>query len=127
MLEGNSAWNRDRVAKLERLSEIVSHRAGAPTRRNLSERLEEVLMVLPVWKNMAFEMPRMSGTGPELPYCGACGSDEYLVFEEYVPSRLVPGEGLSPGETSYSCMKCGQFNAHPVPSGWEPPGWFWYA
>lgn len=72
-------------------------------------------------KKMLFE------SGPELPFCQACGSAEYLVFEEYVPSRIMPEEGPSLPEANYSCLQCGQFNSHKMPAGWEPPGWFWYA
>lgn len=65
--------------------------------------------------------------GPERPFCGVCGSAEYLVVEEYVPPRVMPGNEPRPPEASYSCLQCGQSNAHEVPAGWEPPGWFWYA
>jgi hypothetical protein len=70
------------------------------------------------------EPPFIGGARPS---CGACGSAEYLVFEEYVPARVMPGKELKPPEVSYSCLRCGQFNAHEVPADWEPPGWFWYA
>jgi hypothetical protein len=84
-------------------------------------------MVLQARKNSAYAAPTLEGPGPELPFCATCRTDEYLVFEEYVPSRIVPVDGPTPAETSYSCLQCGQFNAHEVPPGWEPPGWFWYA
>ena len=84
-------------------------------------------MVLQARKNGAPAAPTLEWPGAELPFCATCRTDEYLVFEEYVPSRIVPGDGPKPAETSYSCLMCGQFNAHEVPPGWEPPGWFWYA
>jgi hypothetical protein len=85
-------------------------------------------MVLPAWHDdeAATAVPTI-GTGPELPFCETCRSDQYLIIEEFVPPRLQPGTGLTSAEASYSCLKCGQFSGHDVPSDWEPPGWFWYA
>jgi hypothetical protein len=72
-------------------------------------------MVLQARTNSVYAAPPLEGAGPELPFCDTCRSDEYLVFEEYVPSRIVPGDGPTSAETSYSCLQCGQFNAHEFP------------
>ena len=64
---------------------------------------------------------------PQRPFCEGCGTDDFLIFEEYVPSRVLPGGQVRPAETSYTCIECGQVGGHSVPAGWEPPGWFWYA
>ncbi|MHA7262760.1 hypothetical protein ACX80W_06085 [Arthrobacter sp. TMN-37] len=73
-----------------------------------------------------------TGTVPieagELPWCHGCGTDEFLIFEEYVPPRLPIGGGaILPASAGYSCSECGSFAAHTVPGDWSPPHWFWYS
>jgi hypothetical protein len=64
----------------------------------------------------------------DLPWCPGCGTDEFLIFEEYVPPRFPSnGEPLLPASASYSCSMCGAFAAHTVPTDWVPPHWFWYS
>jgi hypothetical protein len=82
---------------------------------------------------MPFLTTRPSQSGPirlatpQRPFCEVCRSDEFLVYEEFVPARVLTAGTGKPAEASYTCIECGQFSAHAVPDGWEPPGWFWYA
>ncbi|MHA7287070.1 hypothetical protein ACX80I_12370 [Arthrobacter sp. MDT3-44] len=64
----------------------------------------------------------------EAPSCPRCGTDEYLIFEEFVPARQADhSTDLIPASASYTCSECGTFNAHSVPVSWRPPQWFWYS
>ncbi|MUK02466.1 hypothetical protein GM708_11360 [Vibrio cholerae] len=64
----------------------------------------------------------------EAPFCPRCGTDEYLIFEEFVPARQADhATRLLPASASYTCSECGTFNAHAVPESWRPPHWFWYS
>lgn len=62
------------------------------------------------------------------PFCENCGTDEYLLYEDFAPARTLPG-GRSAGRASvsYSCTQCGGFSGHDVPATWAPPNWFWYS
>ncbi|WP_156135021.1 hypothetical protein [Arthrobacter sp. L77] len=63
----------------------------------------------------------------EAPSCPLCRTDDYLIFEEFVPARQADhSTDLLPASTSYTCSECGTFNAHAVPGSWRPPQWFWY-
>jgi len=62
----------------------------------------------------------------ERPCCPDCGSADYLVFDDYVPARLLQESRWSPASASYTCSQCGGNGGREVPSGWVPPGWFWY-
>lgn len=62
------------------------------------------------------------------PGCGDCGTDKFLIFEDYIPARYATDHsGLLPPSVSYTCSQCGDFSAHDTPVGWVPPGWHWYA
>lgn len=64
----------------------------------------------------------------EAPSCPRCRTDEYLIFEEFVPARQAEhSTDLIPASASYTCSECGTFNAHAVPASWRPPQWFWYS
>lgn len=64
---------------------------------------------------------------PELPWCGNCATDEFLIFEEFVPASVAAGSrDVVPASVSYSCSVCGRFNGHEVPPTWSPPNWLWY-
>lgn len=64
----------------------------------------------------------------ESPSCPRCNTDDYLIFEEFVPARQAEhSTDLLPASASYSCSECGTFNAHTVPTPWRPPQWFWYS
>lgn len=64
----------------------------------------------------------------ESPSCPRCRTDEYLIFEEFVPARQAEhSTDLLPASAGYSCSECGTFNAHTVPASWRPPQWFWYS
>lgn len=64
----------------------------------------------------------------EAPCCPQCRTDEYLIFEEFVPARQAEqSTDLIPASASYTCSECGTFNAHTVPASWRPPQWFWYS
>jgi hypothetical protein len=65
--------------------------------------------------------------GPEVPFCLDCRSDEFLIFEDFVPARIQPNGLQNQANASYSCSNCGQFSGHQVPPSWTPPGWDWYA
>lgn len=67
------------------------------------------------------------GAAPAVPFCPACGTDEFLLIEDYVPARILPDGQNKPADVSYSCSKCGQFSGHEVPPTWTPPGWNWFA
>ncbi|WP_104167728.1 hypothetical protein [Arthrobacter sp. SX1312] len=63
----------------------------------------------------------------EVPSCPLCLTDDYLIFEEFVPARQADhSTELLPASASYTCSECGTFNAHAVPASWRPPQWFWY-
>lgn len=63
----------------------------------------------------------------EAPSCPVCRTDDYLIFEEFVPARQADhSTDLLPASASYTCSECGAFNAHAVPAAWRPPQWFWY-
>jgi hypothetical protein len=67
---------------------------------------------------------RNGRAGDELvPGCDACGTDEYLVFEDYEPPQQLPTGHIQPGSASYWCTKCDQFSGHDVPLNWVPPRW----
>ncbi len=59
-------------------------------------------------------------------YCVDCGADGFLVFDVFVPARVLPGGRLLPATVSYTCGKCGRFSGRTVPPAWAPPGWRWY-
>lgn len=62
------------------------------------------------------------------PRCGHCGTDAFLIYEEYVPLRVNPqGRRTSPASASYVCSRCGEVGGHDVPGDWAPPGWLWYS
>ncbi len=64
----------------------------------------------------------------EAPSCPQCRTDDYLIFEEFVPARQAEhSTDLIPASASYTCSECGTFNAHTVPAPWRPPQWFWYS
>lgn len=62
-----------------------------------------------------------------LPWCCDCDTDEYLIYEDFVPARIPAGtdEHIA-ASVNYSCSVCGRFNGHEVPSSRSPPNWFWY-
>lgn len=63
----------------------------------------------------------------EAPTCPRCHTDDYLIYEEFVPARQADHTTrLLPASVSYACSECGTFNAHAVPASWRPPQWFWY-
>lgn len=63
-----------------------------------------------------------------LPWCERCATDEFLIYEDFVPARVSSeGRDLIPASVSYSCSVCGSFNGHQVPPMWSPPHWFWYS
>ncbi|MBG6179295.1 hypothetical protein [Arthrobacter sp. CAN_A1] len=65
---------------------------------------------------------------PGLPWCTACDTGEFLIYEDFVPARLAAREDESHAAcVSYSCSVCGRFNGHEVPALWNPPNWFWYS
>lgn len=64
---------------------------------------------------------------PNAPDCQSCGTDQFLIVEEFTPYRLLPGGQRIPATASYSCSRCGSFSGHEVPDSWAPVGWFWYA
>jgi 5-methylcytosine-specific restriction endonuclease McrA len=64
---------------------------------------------------------------PTAPYCQHCGTNQYLIVEEFTPLRLLPDGQRVPANASYSCSRCGSFSGHEVPDSWTPVGWFWYA
>ncbi|MHA7283284.1 hypothetical protein [Arthrobacter sp. TMS2-4] len=67
-------------------------------------------------------------TSEETPCCPLCRTDDYLIFEEFVPARQADSTSdLLPASASYTCSECGTFNAHAVPESWRPPQWFWYS
>ncbi|MFC3300648.1 hypothetical protein FJV46_06560 [Arthrobacter agilis] len=71
--------------------------------------------------------PTLTATG-ESPSCPQCHTDEFLIFEEFIPARQANhSTELLPASASYSCSECGLFTAHAVPDGWRPPHWFWYS
>ncbi|MGY2746688.1 hypothetical protein ACVWZ8_003805 [Arthrobacter sp. UYCu723] len=69
-----------------------------------------------------------AGPTPDLaaPYCTACGTDRLLIFDVFVPPRVLPDGRPLPATVSYTCGKCGRFSSHTVPPAWTPPGWQWY-
>ncbi|MEG9249643.1 hypothetical protein V6S67_16265 [Arthrobacter sp. Soc17.1.1.1] len=72
--------------------------------------------------------PTTLGEKGEVPFCPTCHTDDYLIFEEFVPARQAEhSTDLLPASTSYTCSECGTFNAHAVPPSWRPPQWFWYS
>lgn len=76
----------------------------------------------------ASSVPLSIAEAGEAPSCPICGTDEYLIFEEYVPARRAnSSEHLLPASAGYTCSECGTFNAHAVPASWRPPRWFWYS
>lgn len=80
-------------------------------------------------RKLAFPEPPMDEagqSGPQVPWCRRCGTDEYLIWENYVPPRLLPTGALQPANISYTCSSCEQFSGHEVPASWVPPDWFWY-
>ncbi|MHA7140268.1 MULTISPECIES: hypothetical protein [unclassified Arthrobacter] len=65
---------------------------------------------------------------PGLPWCSECDTDEFLMYEDFVPARRPAGGGhLVAASVNYSCSVCGRFNGHEVPDSWNPPNWFWYS
>ncbi len=63
----------------------------------------------------------------QVPTCDTCGTDEHLIYEEYVPARMSsPGSDAVSANASYSCSECGRFSAHAVPASWCPPNWSFY-
>lgn len=63
----------------------------------------------------------------QVPMCDTCGTDEHLIYEEYVPARLaIRGSEAEPASAAYSCSECGRFSAHVVPASWCPPNWSFY-
>lgn len=62
-----------------------------------------------------------------VPVCVHCGTDQYLIVEEFTPQRLLPDGRNVAASASYSCSRCGYFGGHEVPASWTPVGWFWYA
>ncbi|GAA1336248.1 hypothetical protein [Arthrobacter roseus] len=63
----------------------------------------------------------------QVPTCDTCGTDEHLIYEEYVPARLaIRGSDAEPANAAYSCSECGRFSAHVVPASWCPPNWSFY-
>jgi len=71
--------------------------------------------------------PQASPDVPTAPDCRQCGTDQYLIVEEFTPLRLLPDGQPVPANASYSCSRCGSFSGHEVPDSWRPAGWFWYA
>lgn len=66
-------------------------------------------------------------TPVEVPSCTTCGTDQHLVYEDFIPARTLPTGKVVPLSVNYTCTKCEQYSGHGVPEGWEPPGWFWYS
>lgn len=63
-----------------------------------------------------------------LPSCSSCGTDRFLVFDEYVPYRIDPkSHQLFAGSASFTCTHCGRAGGQEVPADWAPPGWSWYS
>ncbi|MCG2622124.1 hypothetical protein LVY72_09355 [Arthrobacter sp. I2-34] len=58
--------------------------------------------------------------------CRDCGSADYLVFDDFVPARLLDESQWTAASASYSCSQCGGNGGREVPPDWVPPGWFWY-
>lgn len=66
------------------------------------------------------------------PSCRSCGTDAYIRILKYTPGYVDTMEfPVGPGRTvtkhsdvgpvaEYFCQKCGSFNGHTVPEGWEP-------
>jgi hypothetical protein len=70
---------------------------------------------------------RLIERDPELPWCSNCRTDEFLIYEEFVPASVAVGSrDVVAASVSYSCSVCGRFNGHEVPPTWSPPNWFWY-
>jgi hypothetical protein len=68
---------------------------------------------------------RLFDRDPELPWCGNCGTAEFLIYEEFVPASVSPGSrDIVAASVSYSCSVCGRFNGHEVPPTWSPPNWY---
>ena len=63
----------------------------------------------------------------DVPSCAACGTDQYLAYEDFIPARTLPTGAVVPPSVNYTCTKCEHYSGHGVPEGWEPPGWFWYS
>ena len=63
----------------------------------------------------------------EVPFCTACDSDGFLVYEDFIPARTRSCGQVSSSSVNYTCTRCEQYSGHGVPEGWSPPGWFWYA
>ena len=49
---------------------------------------------------------------PYLPWCGRCGTDEYLIIESAEPA--VGKDAAQFPEISYTCAECDRFYGHPV-------------
>jgi hypothetical protein len=56
--------------------------------------------------------PEQAGQGNgDRPWCGLCGTDEYLIIEAVEP---VPASGRSLLEISYTCAECDSYYGHRV-------------
>ena len=62
-----------------------------------------------------------------VPFCTNCDTAKFLSYEDFIPSHVLPSGLVKSVSVNYTCMQCENFSGHDVPTGWEPPGWFWYA
>lgn len=75
---------------------------------------------------------------PRAPRCDECATDHYLKILLYLPAtgaararrrtlrehlgRVIRPARPAGGNVEYFCQKCGMWQRHPFPQGWEPRG-----